>query len=927
MTFTTTSPTSKGLLPSGVTQVGGIVLDLVGKNGVRVVSQLAASSLFQGSFSSSIGTIGTQTGFTQQLIDTLGGGLSEVAVRISLYDGDTGQNEFDDNQNWLLLNGVEIGNFSNVVTQNTSSDGQTIYSTNTAGGFRNNLLDTGFFYSNDSTFLSTFYTSLSTGQVAFQLKDSDPGDNVFDFKQGVSGSLVNVGQPPVIAVNNAPTLTSTQATLSAGSEDTVYTISQTDLLAGFTDVDGNTLSVSNLTASNGTLVNNNNGTWSFTSAANYNGAVNLSYNVNDGNGGSIAATQSFTLTAVNDAATLTGTPATLSAGSEDSVYTISQTNLLKGFTDVDGGTLSVSNLTASNGTLVNNNNGTWSFTPTANFNGSVNLSYNVTDGNGGSTEATQSFTLTAVNDAATLTGTKATLSAGSEDTVYTISQTDLLAGFTDADGDTLSVSNLTANNGSLVNNNNGTWSFTPTANFNGSVNLNYNVTDGNDGSTEATQSFTLTAVNDAATLTGTKATLSAGSEDTVYTISQTDLLAGFTDVDGDTLSVSNLTASNGNLVNNNNGTWSFTPNANYNSAVNLSYNVTDGNGGSTEATQSFTLAAVNDAATLTGTKATLATGSEDTVYTISQTDLLAGFTDVDGDKLSVSNLTASNGSLVNNNNGTWSFTPTANYNGAVNLSYNVTDGNSGSTQATQSFTLAAVNDAATLTGTKATLAGGTQGTVYTISQTELLAGFTDVDGDKLSVSNLTASNGSLVNNNNGTWSFTGATNYNGAVNLNYNVTDGNGGSTSATQSFTLGTIQNGSNGKDILTGNAGNDYLYGGNGQDELYGGGGNDTLIGDNGTDLLIGGDGNDWLIGGQGSDTLTGGNGSDIFVLGKNNTGIDTITDFSLGQGDKIGLEGLTFNDLSFFGNEIRDGNNTLATLTGFDTRTLTQSNFVTL
>jgi hypothetical protein len=61
------------------------------------------------------------------------------------------------------------------------------------------------------------------------------------------------------------------------------------------------LSVSNLTASNGTLVNNNNGTWSFTPATNYNGSVNLSYNVTDGNGGSIAAIQSFTLAAVNDA--------------------------------------------------------------------------------------------------------------------------------------------------------------------------------------------------------------------------------------------------------------------------------------------------------------------------------------------------------------------------------------------------------------------------------------------------------------------------------------------------------------------------------------------------------------------------------------------------------------------------------------------------
>jgi Ca2+-binding RTX toxin-like protein len=46
-----------------------------------------------------------------------------------------------------------------------------------------------------------------------------------------------------------------------------------------------------------------------------------------------------------------------------------------------------------------------------------------------------------------------------------------------------------------------------------------------------------------------------------------------------------------------------------------------------------------------------------------------------------------------------------------------------------------------------------------------------------------------------------------------------------------------------------------------------------------------------------LTGGNGSDIFVLDKA-AGRETITDFSLGQSDKIGLSGLSFNQLSFSG-----------------------------
>lgn len=117
--------------------------------------------------------------------------------------------------------------------------------------------------------------------------------------------------------------------------------------------------------------------------------------------------------------------------------------------------------------------------------------------------------------------------------------------------------------------------------------------------------------------------------------------------------------------------------------------------------------------------------------------------------------------------------------------------------------------------------------------------------------------------------------------------------------------------------NEGNDVLDGGNGNDSLIGLGGNDTLIGGNGDDLLNGGLGND---------TLTGGNGADRFVLAANE-GSDTITDFKKGT-DLIALAGgLSFGSLSFSGNNILNGSEVLATLTGVDTTTLTQSNFVTV
>ncbi|MEA5532825.1 cadherin-like domain-containing protein [Crocosphaera sp. XPORK-15E] len=487
---------------------------------------------------------------------------------------------------------------------------------------------------------------------------------------------------------------------------------------------------------------------------------------------------------VNQAPTGTATAA-LAEGTEGLAYTLNGADLLMGFSDPDGGVLSVTDLSAAvSGSFTDNADGTWTFTPDANYNGPVELTYTVIDGQGGSASASQLFviapnTVTPVNNDPTGSAI-ATLANGTEDTNYTISANKLLEGFSDVDGDILSISGLTANNGGLIDNQDGTWTFTPNTNYNGPVNLSYSVIDGNGGSVAADQSFNLEAVNDAPTGSAI-ATLANGTEDINYTISANKLLEGFSDVDGDILSISGLTANNGGLIDNQDGTWTFAPNTNYNGPVNLSYSVIDGNGGSVAADQSFSLEAVNDAPTGTAS-AILVSGTEDTNYTISANKLLEGFSDVDGDILSISGLTANEGGLVDNQNGTWTFAPNTNYNGPVNLSYSVIDGNGGSVAADQSFNLEAVNDAPTGSAI-AILANGTEDTNYTISANKLLEGFSDVDGDILSISGLTANEGGLVDNQDGTWTFTPNTNYNGPVNLSYNVIDGNGGSVAADQSF------------------------------------------------------------------------------------------------------------------------------------------------
>lgn len=139
-------------------------------------------------------------------------------------------------------------------------------------------------------------------------------------------------------------------------------------------------------------------------------------------------------------------------------------------------------------------------------------------------------------------------------------------------------------------------------------------------------------------------------------------------------------------------------------------------------------------------------------------------------------------------------------------------------------------------------------------------------------------------------------------------------------------LLDGGEGDDTLLGSFGRDTLNGGFGNDSLDGGTSDDRLLGDDGDDTLTGGNGRDTLDGGIGNDLVTGGNSNDTFVIA-NDSGIDTITDFGRGN-DSIGLSaGISFEELSFSGSDLILGTQTLAILDGFDTTTLSQSDFVSV
>ncbi len=340
---------------------------------------------------------------------------------------------------------------------------------------------------------------------------------------------------------------------------------------------------------------------------------------------------------------------------------------------------------------------------------------------------------------------------------------------------------------------------------------------------------------------------------------------------------------------------------------------TDGHGTAESVSSAPTLAVanVNDAPTGSATSI-LAAGTEDTTYIVSATNLLTGFTDADGDALSVSGLTASNGSLVANLDGSFTITPTENFNGAITLNYNVIDGNGGSIAVSQSFNLAAVNDAPT--GSVTISGTAEEGKILTASNT-----LTDVDVLGIISYQWQVGGADIIGAT--VSSYTLTTNEVGkTITVIASYTDGHGTAESLSSAATAVAVAP----VDIsLTGTSGVDMLTGGLG---------NDTLNGLAGTDILQGGAGNDLLDGGFGADSMIGGLDNDAYVVDdlgdvvteQLNEGTDTVLSsisYTLGDDvENLTLTGMT--DLNGTGNALDNiltgtsGNNLLDGDSGADT-----------
>jgi Ca2+-binding RTX toxin-like protein len=524
----------------------------------------------------------------------------------------------------------------------------------------------------------------SNPQLDVSVLVDDPSlGNVPDDMAALSIAVTDVNEAPVGVDDVLST-----------NEDTPLTISTLSLIDNDTDVDGNDLLFSSIIEgpTYGALVDNEDGTLTYTPNADFNGSDSFTYEVSDGNGGLSTATVVINVSAVNDAPV--GVDDTLSTN-EDTPLTISTLSLIDNDTDVDGNDLLFSSIIEgpTYGALVDNEDGTLTYTPNADFNGSDSFTYEVSDGNGGLSTATVVINVSAVNDAPV--GVDDTLSTN-EDTPLTISTLSLIDNDTDVDGNDLLFSSIIEGPtyGALVDNEDGTLTYTPNADFNGSDSFTYEVSDGNGGLSTATVVINVSAVNDAPV--GVDDALST-NEDTPLLISTLSLVNNDTDADGDDLSFSAIAQgpAHGVLVDNEDGTLTYTPNADFNGSDSFTYEVSDGNRGLSTATVVINVSAVNDAPE--GVDDALSV-DEDTPLLISTSSLVSNDTDVDGDDLSFSAIVAgpTHGALVDNEDGTLTYTPNADFNGSDGFTYEVSDGNGGVSSATVYIEVTPVNDAPTV---------------------------------------------------------------------------------------------------------------------------------------------------------------------------------------------------------------------------------------
>lgn len=594
------------------------------------------------------------------------------------------------------------------------------------------------------------------------------------------------------AANQPPVATNDSYSVN---EDSTLTVVAPGVLTNDTDPESNPFTVAAFTQpANGTLTLNANGSFTYIPNGNFFGTDTFTYSAKDSIGTGNTATVTITVNPVNDPPVANNDTATTN---EDIAVAISVlANDLAGPPNESGQTLTPSIVTPpTHGLAVVNANGTITYTPAGDYNGTDSFVYRVSDGSLFSGNATVNITIDAVNDAPVANDD---LAITNEDTPVGIAVlANDLAGPANESSQTLTVTHLNGipvnagttvatAHGTVTLNADGTVTYAPAPNYHGGDSFTYTIKDSGAPplTDSANGSVTINSVNDAPNAVNDSYTT---AEDTPLTIAASGILANDTDIDvGTTLSVATprpiSMPTHGLLTLNANGSFTYIPFTNYNGTDSFTYKASDGIADSNLATVTITITSVNDAPVATDDGAIT---NEDTAVTI---PILGNDMDVDG-TLNPATVTITlqpaHGSLsINATTGDVTYTPILNYNGPDCFKYTIKDNDGAvSNEATVKIIINPVNDTPIAVNDSYTTA---EDVVLTVAAPGVKANDSDVDGDPLSAFLVTPpTHGGVILNANGSFIYTPDTNYTGPDSFTYYVNDGAANSNLATVNITV----------------------------------------------------------------------------------------------------------------------------------------------
>ncbi|QKS29606.1 MAG: tandem-95 repeat protein [Candidatus Accumulibacter similis] len=576
----------------------------------------------------------------------------------------------------------------------------------------------------------------------------------------------------VTPVNDAPVATGDAFTLA---EDTPLNVPPSGVLANDSDIDSATLTAALVSGpQHGTLTLGSDGGFTYVPDADYSGPDSFTYLANDRQADSNIATVTLTVTPVNDAPVAMDdafTPA------EDTPLNVMRSGVLANDSDVDSAALTAALVNGpQHGTLSLGSDGGFTYIPDADYFGTDSFTYLANDGQADSNVATVTLTVTPVNDAPVATDDAFTLA---EDTPLSVLPSGLLANDSDIDSATLTAALVSGpQHGTLTVGSDGGFTYLPDADYFGPDSFSYVANDGQDDSSVAAVTLTVTPVNDAPVATDDAFTL---AEDTPLNVLPSGVLANDSDIDSAALTAALVSGpQHGTLNLGSDGGFMYVPDADYFGTDSFSYLANDGQADSNVALVTLTVMPVNDAPFATDDAFTLA---EDTPLSVLPPGVLANDSDIDSATLTAALVSGpQHGALTLGSDGGFTYLPDADYFGTDRFTYLANDGQADSNVATVTLTVTPVNDAPVATDDAFTLA---EDTSLSVPPSGVLANDSDIDSATLTAALVSGpQHGTLTLGSDGGLTYVPNADYSGTDSFTYLANDGQADSNVATVTLT-----------------------------------------------------------------------------------------------------------------------------------------------